>query len=238
MDERHARTQQRQGSSYLLLLMQHDVRFEAGHAGELLVAHRTGRVLPIVGAPVQRQVELHIERLGALVTAMWLFGEKSQEATEIQSSHSKCHLNTDEYHDLHSFQDTCDASAAVQSINPSPTHTAPQGRSQGLVRTPTSRQKVPGGMQRPVCCGGLSDSSREGLRTGPIFPPFPAQPHSYQQNQVDNKISKISNHKSITRFQQNCLSGPERLPRGRRSPLTGRESESSLAFVSLCDAEP
>lgn len=56
----------------LLLLVQHDVGFEAGHPGELLVAHRTGRVLAIVGASVQRQVEFDIECLGALVTAMWL----------------------------------------------------------------------------------------------------------------------------------------------------------------------
>lgn len=56
----------------LLLLMQHDMCFEAGHSGEFLVAHRTGRVLPIVGTSVQRQVEFNIESLGALVTAMWL----------------------------------------------------------------------------------------------------------------------------------------------------------------------
>lgn len=72
-----------QRESHLLLLVQHDVGFEAGHPGELLVAHRTGRVLAIVGASVQRQVEFDIECLGALVTAMWLFGEKCQEATEI-----------------------------------------------------------------------------------------------------------------------------------------------------------
>lgn len=57
--------------------MQHNVRFETGHSGEFLVTHGTGRVLPIVGAFVQGQVELNIKGLGALVASMWLFGEKS-----------------------------------------------------------------------------------------------------------------------------------------------------------------
>lgn len=58
--------------------MQHDVRFEARHSGEFLVTHRTGGVLPIVGALMKGQVEFNIKCLGALVTSMWLFGEKSQ----------------------------------------------------------------------------------------------------------------------------------------------------------------
>lgn len=105
--------------------MQHDVRFEAGHSGEFLVAHRTGRVLPIVGTSVQRQVEFNIECLRALVTAMWLLGENNQEASEIQTLHSKQHSNINKYHDLRSFQETS------KSVNPTPTHQVPQGLSQG-----------------------------------------------------------------------------------------------------------
>jgi hypothetical protein len=57
---------------YLFLLVQHDVGFEAGHSGELLVAHGAGGVLPIVGALVKRQVELNVKGLWALITSMWL----------------------------------------------------------------------------------------------------------------------------------------------------------------------
>lgn len=67
------------------------MRFETSHSGEFLVTHRTGRIFPIVGAFMKCQVEFNIKCLGALVTSMWLFGEKSQEATEIQSFHNKCH---------------------------------------------------------------------------------------------------------------------------------------------------
>lgn len=60
---------------------------EAGHPGELLVAHGAGGVVPIVGALMESQVELNVERLRTLVTSMWLFGEKSKEATETQPFH-------------------------------------------------------------------------------------------------------------------------------------------------------
>lgn len=86
--------------------MQHDVRFEAGHPGELLVTHRTGRVLPIVRAFMKRQVELNVERLGALVTSMWLVGERSQEATETLSFHSEGHSSINRRRNLRRFQGT------------------------------------------------------------------------------------------------------------------------------------
>lgn len=69
--------------------MQHDMRFETSHSGEFLVTHRTGGVLPIVGTLMKCQVEFNIKRLGALVTSVWLCGEKRQEATETQSFHSE-----------------------------------------------------------------------------------------------------------------------------------------------------
>lgn len=56
----------------LFFLVQHNVRLETSHSGELLVTDGAGGVLPIVGAFVQCQVELNIECLGTLVTAMWL----------------------------------------------------------------------------------------------------------------------------------------------------------------------
>lgn len=69
--------------------MQHDMRFETSHSGEFLVTHRTGGVLPIVGTLMKCQVEFNIKRLGALVTSVWLCGEKRQEATETPSFHSE-----------------------------------------------------------------------------------------------------------------------------------------------------
>lgn len=56
----------------LLLFVQHDVGFEAGDAGELFIAHRAGEVGGCVCGLVQREVELHVERLRALVTSMRL----------------------------------------------------------------------------------------------------------------------------------------------------------------------
>lgn len=69
--------------------MQQDMCFETSHSGEFLVTHRTGGVLPIVGTLMKCQVEFNIKRLGALVTSVWLFGEKRQEATETQSFRSR-----------------------------------------------------------------------------------------------------------------------------------------------------
>lgn len=74
--------------------------FETGHSGELLVTYRTGRVLPIVGTLMKGQVEFNVKRLGALVTSMWLLGEKSQEAPERQSFHSERHSNMNKNHSL------------------------------------------------------------------------------------------------------------------------------------------
>lgn len=56
----------------LLLFVQHDVRFEAGNAGELFIAHRAGEVGGCVGGLVESEVELHVERLRALVTSVRL----------------------------------------------------------------------------------------------------------------------------------------------------------------------
>lgn len=56
----------------LLLLMQHNVRFEAGDARELFIAHRTGEVRCRVSGLMQSEVKLHVECLWALVTSMRL----------------------------------------------------------------------------------------------------------------------------------------------------------------------
>lgn len=56
----------------LFLFVQHDVRFEAGNAGELFIAHRAGEVRGCVCGLVEGEVELHVERLWALVTSMRL----------------------------------------------------------------------------------------------------------------------------------------------------------------------
>lgn len=56
----------------LLLFVQHDVRFEAGDAGELFIAHRAGEVGGCVCGLVEGEVELHVEGLRALVTLMRL----------------------------------------------------------------------------------------------------------------------------------------------------------------------
>lgn len=52
--------------------MQHDVGFEARNTGELLVADGAGEVRRVVCGLVQREVELHVERLRALVAAVRL----------------------------------------------------------------------------------------------------------------------------------------------------------------------
>lgn len=56
----------------LLLFVKHDVRFEAGNAGEPLIAHRAGEVGGCVCGLVEGEVELHVERLRALVTSVRL----------------------------------------------------------------------------------------------------------------------------------------------------------------------
>lgn len=56
----------------LLLLVQHDMRFEAGDAGEPFIAHGAGEVRGCVCGLVKREVKLHIECLWALVTPMRL----------------------------------------------------------------------------------------------------------------------------------------------------------------------
>ena len=52
--------------------MQHNVRFEAGDARELFIAHRTGEVRRRVCGLVQSEVKIHVECLWALVTSMRL----------------------------------------------------------------------------------------------------------------------------------------------------------------------
>lgn len=64
--------------TYLLLFVQHDVRFKAGDAGEPFVAHGAGEVGGGVCGLVQPEVELHVKRLGAQVAAMGL--QRRQEA--------------------------------------------------------------------------------------------------------------------------------------------------------------
>lgn len=56
----------------LLLLVKHDVRFEAGNAGEPFVANRAGEVRSCVSGLVECEVELHIKGLRALLTSMRL----------------------------------------------------------------------------------------------------------------------------------------------------------------------
>lgn len=56
----------------LLLLVQHDVRFETGDAGEPFVADRAGEVGCCVRGLVEREVELHVKRLRAVVTSVRL----------------------------------------------------------------------------------------------------------------------------------------------------------------------
>lgn len=58
--------------SHLLFLMHHDVRFETGDPGELFLTHGAGGLDCAVSRLVQREVELHVVRLGALVTAVRL----------------------------------------------------------------------------------------------------------------------------------------------------------------------
>lgn len=63
-------------NNYLFLFMEHNMRFETGHSGELLVTHRASRVFCIMGTFMKCQVEFNIKCLGALITSMWLFREK------------------------------------------------------------------------------------------------------------------------------------------------------------------
>lgn len=56
----------------LLLLVQHDMRFEAGDAGESFIADRAGKVGCFVRGLVECEVELHVKRLRAMVTSVRL----------------------------------------------------------------------------------------------------------------------------------------------------------------------
>lgn len=56
----------------LFLLMEHNMCFETGHTGELLVTYRTDRIFCIMCTFMKGQVELNIKCLGALVTSVWL----------------------------------------------------------------------------------------------------------------------------------------------------------------------
>lgn len=52
--------------------MHHDVRFETGDSGEPFLTHGAGGLDRAVGRLVQHEVELHVVRLGTLVTAVRL----------------------------------------------------------------------------------------------------------------------------------------------------------------------
>lgn len=56
----------------LFLLVEHNMCFETGHSGELLVAHGTNRIFRIVCTFMKCQVEFNIKCLGALVTSVRL----------------------------------------------------------------------------------------------------------------------------------------------------------------------
>lgn len=58
--------------------MQHDMRFEAGDAGELFIAHRAGEVRGCVCGLVESEVKLNIKCLWALVTSMRLQGREDK----------------------------------------------------------------------------------------------------------------------------------------------------------------
>lgn len=66
--------------------MQHDMRFEAGDAGEPLIAHRAGEVRGRVCGLVESEVELHVERLRAQVTPMRLQRERRQVSLPVIQS--------------------------------------------------------------------------------------------------------------------------------------------------------
>lgn len=188
--------------------MQHDVRFEAGHSGEFLVAHGTGRVLSIVGTSVQRQVEFNIECLGALVTAMWLLGENNQEASEIQFFHSKQHSNINKYHDLQSFQETS------KSINPTPTiKFLRECLRSGNDHTHPGRRALVGVLHLGVPGYGISDDKMKGLHTGTIFPPFPT--NSTAVNRITS--SKIRIIRILLDFNRVAYLSLKCSPKGRYS---------------------
>lgn len=143
--------------------MQHNVSFETGHSGEFLVTHRTGRVLPIVGAFVQGQVEFNIKGLGALVASMWLFGEKSQEATTVNIIQT---LTSTIMHNLSKKlpMPLLDLTSVTTKLTPH----APQGASRRTVRTATypGRSKAP----RRTATARASKASRAASRETPCWP--------------------------------------------------------------------
>jgi len=65
--------------------VQHDVRLEAGDAREALVANGAGEVHGGVRGPVEREVELHVECLRALVTTMRLQGGRGGEKERLKT---------------------------------------------------------------------------------------------------------------------------------------------------------
>ena len=58
--------------THLLFLVEHDVGLETGHSGEPLVACWADGICGGVGGFVQRQVKLHVEGHGTLVTTVRL----------------------------------------------------------------------------------------------------------------------------------------------------------------------
>lgn len=64
--------------------MQHDVGLEAGDAGELLLADHAGEVRGGVRGLVEHQVELHVERLRALVASVRLPAKEDRLVKVVQ----------------------------------------------------------------------------------------------------------------------------------------------------------
>lgn len=77
----------------LLLLMQHDMRFEAGDAGEPLIADRAGEVRCCVCWLVECEVKLHVERLRTVVTSVRL-PRRNRRQNRIQSSQRQPYWDT------------------------------------------------------------------------------------------------------------------------------------------------
>lgn len=89
----------------LLLLVQHDMRLEAGDAGEPFIADRAGEVGGCVRGLVEREVKLHVERLRAVVTSVRLPGtDDTLTISQAVSSSAINSLHTSGHNRIQSFQ--------------------------------------------------------------------------------------------------------------------------------------
>lgn len=89
----------------LLLLVQHDMRLEAGDAGEPFIADRAGEVGCCVRGLVEREVKLHVERLRAVVTSVRLPGtDDTLTISQAVSSSAINSLHTSGHNWIQSFQ--------------------------------------------------------------------------------------------------------------------------------------